>query len=135
MNPINTISGLKKTRARVTILDILEREKSPVDVKNIVAGLDKRQVRADQATVYRIMDAFYKGGIVDRLELGEGKFRYEISKREHHHHFICENCGAIEDIQDNAIEEIEKRLSKNRGFKVNRHCLEFYGLCKKCQKN
>jgi len=130
---INSISGLKRTRARVTVLDILEQEKSPVDVKKIVDGLGKRKVKADQATVYRIMDAFYKKGIVERLELGEGKFRYELSKRDHHHHLVCEKCGSIEDVRADAIEMLEKKLAKNTGFNIKRHCLEFYGECIKCQ--
>src|SRR5438128_2413942 len=115
MKNINTVYGFRRTRARTSILELLEKEKSPVDVQFILDRLSKLMVSADPATVYRIMDAFYKKGIVERLELGEGKFRYEISKREHHHHFICENCGAIEDVQDKAIEQIEARLSKNRG--------------------
>ncbi|MBI3342490.1 transcriptional repressor [Candidatus Curtissbacteria bacterium] len=134
MKNINTVYGFRRTRARTSILELLEKEKSPVDVQFILDRLSELTVSADPATVYRIMDAFYKKGIVERLELGEGKFRYEISKREHHHHFICENCGAIEDVQDKAIEQIEARLSKNRGLVVTKHCLEFYGLCRKCSR-
>ncbi len=125
--------GLRNTKGRSDVLKVLEDEKVPVDVSHIQQHLDEKAVRVDPATVYRILDAFYKNGIVQRFDFQEGKFRYEIASKQDHHHLICESCGSIEDISDCNIKELEKEIGKKKGFLVKRHSLEFFGLCKDCQ--
>lgn len=127
-----TEKNLKITRARVAILDILENQPSPLDVGEITEEFVKRKLKTDTATVYRILEIFYKNRLVDRLEFQEGKFRYEILKDEHHH-VICENCGKIEDVRDCPIGELETTINQKNKYKIKRHVLEFYGLCLRCQ--
>ncbi len=126
--------ALKATPARMAILDFLEKEHRPVDVPALLSYLTKSDIDIDQATVYRILDKFYKGNIIKRLEFQEGKFRYEITHTDDHHHLICEQCGAIEDISDCGIEVLEKEINKKKKFLVKRHSLEFFGVCAVCQR-
>src|SRR5205823_3524259 len=91
---------LKVTPARLTILQYMEKEHRPLDVSEILLYLQQSHKDIDQATVYRILDKFYKSTLVTRLEFQEGKFRYEIQHKNDHHHLICESCGKIEDISD-----------------------------------
>ena len=123
---------IKKTPARSAITEFLSKAETPVDVKQIINFLRVKNLNTNKVTVYRIMDFFYKNGIVDRLEFQEGKFRYEV-KKEDHHHLICQKCGRIEDVSDNFIENFEKIISKKKGFLVKSHSLEFFGICKNCQ--
>jgi Fur family ferric uptake transcriptional regulator len=125
---------LKKTKGREAILDVLETEQSPVDVSHIQNHLHEKAVQVDPATIYRILDAFYKNGIVHRFEFHEGKFRYELSSKQDHHHLICEGCGNIEDIANCNINTVKKDIATKKGFLVKHHSLEFFGLCKNCQK-
>ncbi len=125
--------GLKQTPARIGILKMLETKQHPVDVPEIATYLETNNINTNKATVYRILDMFYKKGIVNRFELEEGKFRYELTA-EDHHHVICESCGSIEDVSDCSVDKIEKVIKRKKGFLVKRHSLEFYGLCKNCQK-
>jgi Fur family transcriptional regulator, ferric uptake regulator len=126
-------SGLKGTKSRLAVMHILEEEKRPLDVSEILYGLKEHNVTTDQATVYRILDIFSQKGLVHRFEFGEGKFRYEKAG-EDHHHLICENCGRIEDISDCNISILEKEIQKKKGFTVTRHSLEFFGTCNRCQR-
>lgn len=126
-------SGLKGTKTRVAVLHILSEENRPLDVAEIINGLEKHNIAADQATVYRILDIFAQKGLIQRFEFQEGKFRYEKSGDDHHH-LICEQCGKIEDISDCDINDLEKDIQKKKGFTVKRHSLEFFGLCQNCQK-
>lgn len=121
--------GLKTTTARVALLDFLEQEGSPLDVVTIV---EKLHQQADQATVYRILDILTKKDLVNRLEFGEGKYRYEIQKN-HHHHLICTNCGTISDVPGDFLGKFEKEIKDKKGFLVKSHLLEFFGLCRSCQ--
>ncbi|HLD01363.1 MAG TPA: Fur family transcriptional regulator [Patescibacteria group bacterium] len=126
-------ANLKVTHAREAVLMYLTETDAPVDVLNIVAWLGQKNINVDKVTVYRILDAFYKKRIIDRIEFGEGKFRYELSGSDHHH-LICEQCGNIEDISDCNIGILEKEIAKKKHFLVKRHALEFYGLCQNCQR-
>lgn len=125
--------GLKKTKARYAILHIFDEVKRPLDVAEIVQYLEKHDSAVDQATVYRILDAFHKKGVINQFEFQEGKFRYELAGSDHHH-LICENCGRIEDISDCGIDRWEKEIKKRKGFIVKRHALEFFGVCQSCQQ-
>lgn len=120
--------GLRSTGARVAILDFLEQQKNPIDVLTIVKRLEEE---ADQATVYRILEILTSKGLLNRLEFGEGKYRYELQKDDHHH-LICQNCGSITDIEDSHTEKFEREIKNKTGFLVKSHSLEFFGICKKC---
>lgn len=125
-------SGLKSTSARVALLSLLDHEDNPLDALSISKSLNEKGESIDQATVYRILDLLTDKGLITRLEFGEGKFRYEVQKK-HHHHLICQNCGRIEDAEGNFIDQIEKEIRLEKGFLVKSHSLEFFGLCKNCQ--
>jgi Fur family ferric uptake transcriptional regulator len=109
----------------------LNKSKEPVDVSQIISYLRRMELGTNKVTVYRIMDYLYQNGIVDRMEFGEGKFRYEI-KKNHHHHLICANCGQIEEVEGDFLKKLEEEVYKTKGFKVKSHSLEFFGLCKNC---
>src|ERR1017187_8421594 len=74
---------VKKTPARSAITEFLSKTETPVDIEQIINFLRVKNLNTNKVTVYRIMDFFYKNGIVDRLEFQEGKFRYEIRKVNH----------------------------------------------------
>ncbi len=125
--------GLKGTRVRLALLELLQDEGHPLTASEIIDALDRVQITADQATIYRILDIFTKKGILTRYEFQEGKFRYELAGNEHHH-LICENCGNIADFSDCNISELAAEIKTKKGFQVKRHALEFYGLCRDCQR-
>lgn len=134
MQVVRIMDTLKKTKGREAVLRVLEDEQTPVDVSHIQNHLVKEAVSVDPATVYRILDVFYRQGIVHRLEFREGKYRYELASKEDHHHLICESCGSIADISDCAIPFLQKDIEKKKGFLVKHHSLEFFGLCLNCQR-
>ncbi len=125
-------AGLKKTEARLALIDLLEKEENPLDVSSIINALNAEKIHVDQATVYRILDILTKKGLINRLEFGEGKYRYELTK-SHHHHLICQKCGKIEDVEGNFVDRLEDEISAKNGFIVKSHSLEFFGVCKSCQ--
>lgn len=127
-----TTAGLKKTKSRQQVLELLLKEGRPMDALEIYTLLVREDTTIDQVTVYRVLDIFFQKGLVHRLEFQEGKFRYELAGEEHHH-LICQNCGKIEDISDCGLEAFEKEIRQKKGFIVKKHSLEFFGLCSVCQ--
>jgi Fur family transcriptional regulator, ferric uptake regulator len=69
-----------------------------------------------------------------QIQFQEGKLRYELAGKEHHHHLVCENCGKIEDVLSRVIPALEEEIKNKHKFLVKRHSLEFFGLCEDCQK-
>ncbi len=123
---------IRRTPARTTIVEFLSKSNSPVDVAQIVSFLRDKNLTTNKVTVYRAIDFLLEKGFIDKVEFGEGKYRYEIKKGDHHH-LICTNCGKVSDIEDKYMKELEKEIHRDNQFLVKSHSLEFFGLCKNCQ--
>jgi Fur family transcriptional regulator, ferric uptake regulator len=125
---------LRATPARIALMQLLETSDKPLDVQSMIDFLEKRDIKTDPATVFRIINMFTEKGLVKPIQLNEGKFRYELTDKADHHHLVCDNCGSIEDISDCNIHALEKEIEKMKQFKVTNHSLEFFGICKSCQR-
>jgi Fur family ferric uptake transcriptional regulator len=125
--------SFKKTPARLAINEFFLSVNTPVDVEQIVQHLRSQKLETNKVTVYRILDFLFKNRIINRVEFGEGKYRYEL-KKNHHHHLICTNCGKIEEVEGDFLKKMEDDIFKSKKFKVESHSLEFFGLCEDCQK-
>lgn len=130
---LNDVS-LRATPARVALMHLFESVGKPLDVDSMIFYLEKKDIKTDPATVFRIINMFSEKGLIKQIQLNEGKFRYELSARAEHHHLVCMKCGDIQDISDCNISALEKEIQKKKQFKVMSHSLEFFGLCKLCQR-
>lgn len=126
-------TGLKKTPARMAILDVFHKTTKPLDAETIVELLEKADAKTDRVTVYRTLNTLTEFNVLKKVEFGEGKFRYELASLPHHHHLICTNCGKVEDIAECGMEEVEAKLQKRTSFVIKQHNAEFFGLCADCQ--
>ncbi|HSA83523.1 MAG TPA: Fur family transcriptional regulator [Patescibacteria group bacterium] len=125
---------LRATPARIALMQLLEKSDKPLDVQTMIDFLDKKDIKTDPATVFRIVNMFTEKGLVKPIQLNEGKFRYELSTKAAHHHLVCERCGNIEDISNCNIAALENDIEKKKHFKVTSHSLEFFGVCESCQR-
>lgn len=120
-------------KTREHILNILEKTKLPLteqDLRNILA---QSKGTVNKTTIYRALDYLKQKNLIEEIEFGDGKKRYESAGLPHHHHAICLACKKIEDVlvEDN-LSKIEQKIYKTKNFIVNRHALEFFGLCHNC---
>lgn len=81
------------------------------------------------ATVYRNIKLLLDAGEIEVVSLPGENPRYEPAHREHHHHFQCDNCRRVFDVHQ-CPGDLKGLAPK--GFKVHRHELTLYGLCKEC---
>jgi Fe2+ or Zn2+ uptake regulation protein len=123
---------LRVTPARLGVLAMLEHADMPVDVSMITDYLKKQKIPVNEVTVFRILNTFTDKGITKPIQLNEGKLRYEYANKAKHHHFICEKCKTITDVEGCTVEALERQIEKTSGGKVTRHSLEFFGLCRRC---
>lgn len=124
---------LKATPRRIAVLKALEYNENPSDVGFIFEFLKKRKIRADQATVFRILKLLSRRSLIKSIQLNESKLRYEPASRPDHHHFVCQSCGDILDIKDCGVDILKNKIEKEKNVKVRNHNMEFFGLCRNCQ--
>ena len=87
------------------------------------------------ATIYRTLKILASLELICELHAGGSCHSYTIGAPEHHHHLICSNCGEVIDFTGYDLTPLEKRLSRETGFEIEGHLLEFIGRCQNCQKN
>ncbi len=89
----------------------------------------------NKTTLYREIEFLMGNSVIQEVELGDGKKRYERTSGEHHHHLVCTICKAIDDVAlESDLDSFEKNIEDTKKFKVTRHSLEFFGICNSCQK-
>jgi len=124
---------LRITKLRKFLLQILLKNKEPLSVEDLISSLSKYEINVHKTSVYRQLDVLKKVEIIREIQFGENKKRYEIFSDNHHHHLVCNDCGKIEDIEsDKDLGILERKIVKEKKFKVTSHLLEFFGLCAKC---
>lgn len=125
-------AGFKATPARLSLLETLKGSGKPLSIADISKRLSKV---ADQATVYRALEALSKAGIVQKIDFHDSHTYYELlAGGHHHHHVVCETCGTIEDVEVCDVKGLDKNiLKKSKKFKaIKSHSLEFFGICDNC---
>ena len=104
------------------------------DAEEIYLSLRNEGMSVSHATVYRTIDVLVKNNLVRKLELGDGRARYEHKMDlEHHDHLICVQCGKIEEFMDETIEEIQEKIVNELGFKLIRHIHQLFVICNNCR--
>ena len=128
-------AGLKKTKYRLKIIELLSDSKELLTAHNIQEELLKKKIKINLSTVYRTVDKLVETKILNRVNLeNEKNALYEYNRDKHHHFLICESCNKIIPIFHCPLEKYELELEKKTGFKIKGHKIEFYGICEDCQK-
>lgn len=86
-------------------------------------------------TIYRTLEILARLELICELHAGGSCRSYTTGAPEHHHHIICSVCGEVVDFSGYDISPLEKRLSRETGFEIEGHLLEFIGRCQNCQQN
>lgn len=101
--------------------------------EEIYLALRRRDVGVSRATVFRTMDLLYKHGFVSRMDIGDGKWRYEHwLDCTHHDHLICIRCGKIVEFLDPEIEKLQEKVCSRFDYQLVRHIHQLFGMCKSC---
>lgn len=125
--------GLKVTGPRQAILKLLISANEPLSAKGIFDALPK-PARANQATVYRNLENLQSTGLIRQVNFQHDHNHYELAIN-HHHHAICQSCGMVVDIASCDITSLETQVKNVSGFvTINSHALEFFGICRNCDK-
>ncbi|KIC42955.1 Fur family transcriptional regulator [Ruegeria sp. ANG-R] len=120
--------GLRMTGQRRTIAQVLQQSEDHPDVEELYARASAEDSGISIATVYRTVKLFEEAGILERLEFGDGRARYEDAERDHHDHLIDMQSGEVIEFVDPEIEALQEKIAAKLGYRLKGHRLELYGV-------
>ncbi len=127
-------TGLKNTRHRNSILEILESCENPLSAEQIFLDLKEKNISINLSSVYRTLENLVAKGLLTKSNLnGDNRALFEFNRMEHKHHLICSGCRKIVPVDECPLEMYEKLLQDKTGFDVTGHKLEIYGYCQDCK--
>jgi Fur family ferric uptake transcriptional regulator len=127
-------SGRRSGGAREAVIELLAEENCCLSAQQIVRELDGRDREVGIASVYRALDLLLELGMVQRLDTGEGPSRFErvMPGGDHHHHAVCESCGALTPFEDDRLEQAIERLGRRLDHRISGHDVVIRGTCPRC---
>lgn len=128
-------AGLKNTKYRVKIIQMISESKSLLSAQDIYQSLIKGKNNINLSTVYRTLDKLVETKIINRINFEkENQSLYEYNNNLHHHFLICKSCNKVIPIYSCPLENYEKKIENNYNFEILEHHVEFYGLCENCKE-
>jgi Fur family ferric uptake transcriptional regulator len=95
--------------------------------------LQKRGLKADFSSVFRAVGRLETDGAVERVELDDGKARYELAG-DHHEHIRCESCGSVNAVPCGLVGDVLPEVQRRTGYEIRSHRLVLSGRCPDCAK-
>lgn len=125
------LPGQRQTRQRALVFDVIKAAPGPLTVQEIHEEVGKVMPRTGIATIYRTVKLLHESRWIQDVTLPSGETRYESAELGHHHHFQCEKCGRVFDI-DHCPSGLKSGTELPGGFLLHTHEITMFGLCPKC---
>ena len=120
--------GLRMTGQRRTIAQVLEGASDHPDAELLYTRACAVDPHISLATVYRTLKLFDEAGLLEKLEFGDGRARYEDAERAHHDHLIDVSTGQVIEFVDPDIEALQEKIAARLGYRLIGHRLELLAL-------
>ena len=119
--------NLKLTKQRLVILDNIVNNSGHRECDEIYDQLKGDGENVSRATVYRTVAILEKYSILRKLELGDGRARYEYKfEKGHHDHMICVETGDIIEFMSDEIETIQDKIAEEHGYEIIKHIHQLF---------
>lgn len=120
---------------KIIVKSLLENANGHLSAEDLYGIVKRKHPEIGLATVYRSLELLADLGVLQKMDFGDGRSRYEFNDDEvhHHHHLICLSCGEVQEFEDDLLETLETAISRKSQFRITDHQLKFYGYCRKCQ--
>jgi Fur family transcriptional regulator, peroxide stress response regulator len=124
-------SGLRCTPQRYAVVAFLMECNRHPTAAEILEAVNRVDPRSTRATIYNNLRDLVRAGLVREVAV-EGRAARFDARGMRHHHFICDRCGKVEDME---WYDVPRPASGSLGKRVVRECeLIFRGLCTKCTR-
>ncbi len=122
-------SGLKCTPQRCGVMAFLMEHTGHPTAAEIFQAVNRRYPCSSRATTYNNLRDLVQAGLVREVAVEGRAARFDV-KGMRHHHFICDRCGNVEDLE---WYDVPRPATNSLGNRILRECqLMVRGLCAKC---
>ena len=125
----------RKTIVSENVLKILERSTTALSVTQLIQLLEKKNIRPNKTTLYRIIDKLKENSLIHVFTLNNGTSYFELKDNHHHHHFFCNQCEKVICLNTCHLSKNNNQFEDilpNQNFSIDTHEFNIYGLCDKC---
>ncbi len=127
-------NGLKTTKQRLILMGVLLSANAPMSAEMILEKMKSTFTACNLSTVYRNMEILLAREVIHEITIDQKSY-YAIDLNQHGHYIQCVQCKEMTRIEGCPLETYEQELERKTGFKVIKHKVELFGICKKCSNN
>src|SRR5512135_1073089 len=110
--------GYRLTSQRQLILEVIRRAGDHVTPEQVYTTIHRRNPAISRATIYRTLDFLCEMRLIHAMHWGDRTY-YEIAGDEPHHHLICRQCNAVEQIDHATLALLIERIDQLHHFSVD----------------
>lgn len=123
---------MRKSRQRDAILSVVKSTDCHPTADWVYHEARRRIPGLSLGTVYRNLKVLCELGWVRCYEGPGGVSRFDGAVATHHH-FRCDRCGEMQDVDAPVDASLDRQVADRTGLDVRYHVLEFRGLCEGCR--
>lgn len=124
--------GYRLTPQRLMILEAVQSGDDHISADEICARVHERYPNVNISTVYRTLELLKHLGLVVETDLGEGRVKYHYAEKGHHHHLVCQKCGAVLELEEAVLRPLQNTLLRRYGFRADLGHFAIFGHCLRC---
>jgi Fur family transcriptional regulator, peroxide stress response regulator len=121
------------TPQRLAVLKVLAASEGHPSVEWIYESVRAQFPTTSIATIYKTVALLKQENEVLEISFPDGSNRYDGNKPYPHPHLICTRCKKITDPDLSSLEDLAKEITRETGFQISTHRVDFFGLCRECQ--
>jgi Fe2+ or Zn2+ uptake regulation protein len=126
-------AGYRLTEPRRTVAQLVAAREGHFTANDLLVDARTQDLGIGRATIFRALDLFTELEVLERIDLPSGEHAYVPCEPRHHHHIVCEDCGAVTEVADMGLAAAIEDIQGRTGWQVETHRLELYGRCPACQ--
>lgn len=126
-------NDIKVTIGRKMIFEIMCKSENALSVEQIYNECMEADKSINLSTVYRTLDLLEEKGLVDKFDLGDGKYNYILKEDGHKHIIECSICDTKIEVEC-PMKQVEELIKSKTGFTMIEHALSMKWVCEECKK-
>jgi len=126
--------GYRLTPQRMMVMSAIANSEHHISAEEIYVQVVAKYPHVNISTVYRTLELLKRLNLVTETDLGGGRVRYHPADKGHHHHLVCQECGAIIDLDESVLSSLKSRLLQEYKFSADLRHLAIFGRCSNCNK-
>lgn len=130
-------AGMHRTRPRCVIAERLAAYAAAgtdFATDELWQAAQRQEPSVGRATVFRMVEALVRLGLLDRVTFADGAHRYRVCGERHHHHLTCTQCHQIVELPVCLPADQFSAIARQTGFDIEGHALEVFGRCPACRR-